>query len=171
MHYEGSGVLYLDRSGRPVVVTARSLVDGSFVERDAFGGDPEIADEHLNVMLPSGTVLHAGRVWVDPDGIDLAALVLTETPPELAGTPADHLFFGDAAALEPPVSLRRAGPDGAAVPAEAFDAGSPQPLTELAGAAVIAGGKVFAIYGHVTAQSAEPRAVPLALLPTDLRPE
>ena len=58
---EGSGVLFLDRAGRPVVITARSIVDGGYVTTDPFGGEPDISDEQIKVMLPTGTVLHAGR--------------------------------------------------------------------------------------------------------------
>ena len=107
LHSEGSGVMFRDGAGRSVVVTARSLVDGSFIERDVFGGDADITNEQIKVMLPSGTVLPAGRVWVPPEGVDLAALVLTETPADLRGTPAAQLIFDGGGELEPPFTLHR----------------------------------------------------------------
>ncbi len=183
---EGSGVLYLDRSGRPVVVTARSLVDGTYVERDAFGGDPEVVDEQIKVMLESGAVVHAGRVWVEPGGADLAALVLTDPPPELRGTATELLNFGadgarpdgvDPAAVDSgtvsaagPLYLRRAGADGTALTREDFDRGNPQPIGEHLGAAVLADTRVVGVYARTLDAPDVPLLVALRLLPEDLRP-
>ncbi|MCR9244485.1 MAG: MlaD family protein [bacterium] len=170
VHVEGSGVLYVDRSGRPVVVTARSLVDGTFLDLEAFGDDPEITDEQIKVMLPSGAVLHAGRVWVEPAGADLAALVLTQSPEDLRGTATERLMFGDAAGASSPFELRRAAADGNAVPAEVFNQASPQSLATMRGAAVLGGGKILGIYGQSPTDAEEPIVVALRLLPDDLRP-
>src|SRR5690606_6830895 len=97
---QGSGVLFLDRSGRAVVVTARSLVDGSFTEGDAWG-DPEIDDEQIKVQLVDGTVMRAHRVWVDADGHDLSALMLEDPRPDLIGTPSQRFVFGEQVAAAP----------------------------------------------------------------------
>jgi hypothetical protein len=161
IHREGTGVLFLDRAGRSVVVTARSLVDGAYTESDLFGGDPEVDAEQIKVMLPNGSVLRAGRVWVEAGGADLAALVLEEPPPDLAGTPAARLVFGGSVGGTPMV--RAVGPDG-----------TPVPATELAAAPAAAhGGAVLAgelVIGVFTGGEGAARVVALELLPVDLRP-
>ncbi len=163
---QGSGVLFLDRSGRMVVVTARSLVDGSFTETDAFGSAPDIADEQIKVLLQNGTVLRAGRVWVDAAGGDFAALVLEEAPPNMVGTPSTRLIF--AGAVEPgAVTVRAAGPDGASLPPTELGA---SPLSEVRGAAACAGERVVGIVGQAT-DGATTSIASLELLPNDLRPQ
>ncbi|MCA8978298.1 MAG: MCE family protein [Planctomycetes bacterium] len=175
VHNEGTGLLFLDRSGRPVVITARSAVDGSFTESDLFGGAAEIADEQIKVMLPSGAVLHAGRVWVHPEGADIAALVLTDHTTDQADnlplTKASNLHFGDSVELAPPFALQCAGADGANLPAIEMVDGEVIELAGHLGAAVTAGGKVFGIYGRTIGDAGVPIVVPLQLVPTDLRPQ
>lgn len=163
----GSGVLWLDRSGRTVVVTARSLVDGSYTEHDLFGGAPEIGDEQLKVQLGDGSVLRAGRVWVHPGGLDLAVLVLEQAPPDLAGTPPGRLTFGGEVAAGSELELRAAGPDGAALPARALAADAAA-AEATHGAAVVAGGRVLGVYGR--GPDGEGVVVALEQLPEDLRP-
>ncbi|MBL8728578.1 MAG: MCE family protein [Planctomycetes bacterium] len=166
---QGSGLLLLDAAGRAIVVTARSLVDGSYTERDAFGGDPEIAGEQIQVLLPDGTVLRAGRVWVDGGGQDLAALVLEEAPPDLHGTPPQRLHFAGplpAGGAEPSVCCAAA--DG--VPMPATPLGSGVGMVEHVGGAVAAGDVVFGVLGRKKATGNEPTVVSLELLPNDLRP-
>lgn len=171
---EGTGVLLLDRSGRAVVVTARSLVDGAYTERDTFGGSPDIADEKCQVMLASGTVLRAVRAWVDSGGHDLAALLLDGVPPGLLGTPADRLGF-TAETLPGPVELRPVGPD--ALPIAAMEASIDElgrvaaHLVAQRGAALLAGNRVLGVVGLADGQSSTGVMVPLRLLPDDLRPE
>lgn len=163
----GTGVLFLDRSGRAVVVTARALVDGAFTEQD-FWGDPEIDDEQIKVLLPDGTVLRAGRVWVDPGGANLAALVLEDARPDLTGTPSHR--FGDVDELpeEAPRSLRTAGPDGAAMP-EVELRWDGELADDQLGGAVVHDGKLLGLLAFQP--GGEDRAVvSLDLLPDDLRP-
>lgn len=157
---EGTGLLYLDRSGRAVVATARSLVDGSFTERDLFGGDPEIADEQLKVLLPSGSVLRGGRIWVDPGGADLAALVLEDVPPDLVGTSPSRLSWTSAAPAAG--KLHAAGPDGSPLPP-----GEPDRPADAAwlGAVVCAGDQAYGVVGGGGS------VVLLERLPADLRPQ
>jgi hypothetical protein len=163
---QGTGVLFLDRSGRTIVVTARSLVDGSYTESDAFGGDPDIDDEQLKVLLGNGTVLRAGRVWVDPTGNDLAALVLEDAPPDMVGTPPAKLVFsGNVDRAD--VMARAAGPDGAALPPIPFAASAEQ---DVHGAAVLAGDRVLGVVGRAGGTGG-PVVVALELLPADLRPQ
>jgi hypothetical protein len=167
---QGTGVLFLDRAGRTVVVTARSLVDGSYTESDAFGGDPDIDDEQIKVLFGSGTVLRAGRVWVDPAGSDLAALVLEEAPPDIVGTPVKHLVFTEANAAEPAagaLQVRAVGPDGMPLPAVALALAKPE---DQPGAAVTADEQVVGVVGG-DRDSGKLVVVALARLPADLRPQ
>ncbi|MCB9884449.1 MAG: MCE family protein [Planctomycetes bacterium] len=169
VHFEGSGLFYFDRAGRAVVVTARSLVDGTYTVQDAFGGDPEIADEQIKVRLGDGSVLRAGRVWVDPNGADLAVLVLEDVPRDISGTAVSRLHLqGKLAPDGEGVELRRMAPDGATsvVPLD-----KPGTWPESLGAAVSAGNLVFAIYGRSGLRSDNPAVVSLELLPNDLRPQ
>jgi hypothetical protein len=167
---QGSGLLWLDRAGRAVVVTARSLVDGSFTERDAFGGDPEIDAEQIQVLLPDGTVLRAGRVWVDGGGADLAALVLEDAPPNLHGTlPARLQFAGALPADAAAPAIHCAGADGLSMAATPLGAGGN--VAEHLGGAVAAGERVFGVLGRRVATGDEPSVLSLELLPNDLRPQ
>ncbi|MBL8731360.1 MAG: MCE family protein [Planctomycetes bacterium] len=167
VHRQGTGTLFLDRSGRAVVVTARSLVDGSYTEHDTFGGAPDIADEKLEVLLPDGLVRRAGRVWVDPQGADLAALVIEDAPPDLGGTAGSRFASEELPAGADGLSLRSAGPDGAPLN---------QPLTaeakataDLLGAAVMRGGSVHGVFAFKP-EAGRGDVVAFARLPADLRP-
>jgi hypothetical protein len=171
IHREGTGVLFLDRAGRAIVVTARSLVDGAFTEVDTFGADPEIADEQTKVLLPTGAVLRAGRVWVHGDGKDLAALVLDDVPPNLRGTPAGRLVFTADAPAVAETTLRRVGPDGTTMPAVAGAELTQASTTESLGAALLHSDAVVAIVGRSGGHEEAPAVVPLGLLPVDLRPQ
>lgn len=166
---QGTGLLVLDGVGRAVVVTARSLVDGAFTERDAWGGDPEIDAEQIQVLLPDGTVLRAGRVWVDGGGADIAALLLEDAPPNLRGTPLARLHFAGpltTAGSEPSISC--AGADG--VPMAAIPIGAAGNVAEHLGGLVAVGDLVFGVFGRLRATGSEPAVVSLELLPNDLRP-
>lgn len=164
---QGSGVLYLDRAGRAVVITARSLVDGSYTETDSFGSDPEIDDEQITVLVDGGTVLRAGRLWVDPTGKDLAVLVLEQPPPDLVGTNPVRLQF-DGASEGAALQVRAVGPDGVALPTTAI--ADPGPRGSLHGAAALAGDKVVGILA-MPSEGGALTVVALGLLPNDLRPQ
>ncbi|HLQ36191.1 MAG TPA: MlaD family protein [Planctomycetota bacterium] len=168
---EGTGVLFDDVSGRPVVATARSLVDGSYTEHGWFGSRPAIVREQLRVVLSGGPVLGAGRVWVDPDGQDLAVLVLDGTPPDLPVTAA--ALFDRAAKLPPALTaqLRCAGQDGTAQPALEVQWPEQQPdLDACRGGALLVSDKVVGLVGQKGGRERVPVAVPLQRLPEDLRP-
>lgn len=167
VRFEGTGLFYFDRAGRPVVVTARSLVDGTYTVTDTFGGDPEIADEQIKVRLVDGSVLRAGRVWVDPGGADLAVLVLEDVPRTIVGTAPARLHLSGKLA-EASTQLRRMAPDGAT---SVVDLASPGTWPESLGAAVTNGEAVFAIYGRAALRSESPAVISLELLPADLRPQ
>jgi hypothetical protein len=165
---EGTGLLYVDRSGRAVVLTARSLVDASFTERDWFGTDPDIAREQLKVLLPQGPVLRGHRVWVDPDGGDLAVVILDGAAPDLRGTEPSMLDFRGAPVTAAQLHAARA--DGhPLVPVPA----SPEAALADAsrGGAAVQDGRVVAIAG----QQGEGRGrtgayASLSAVPEDLRP-
>lgn len=165
VHGEGSGLLVLSRDGRPIVLTARSIVDGMVMTTDAFGRAPDIDNEEIRVMLPDGGVLRAGRVWVHPAGQDLAALMLEGAPPSLRGTAEGKLRFtpGVAPGAET-ASVRFAGPDGTIQPAVP-SANAP---ANAIGGAVVAGDVVTGILVH--GAHATTTVVPLDLVPPDLRP-
>ncbi|MFQ5655621.1 MAG: MlaD family protein [Planctomycetota bacterium] len=71
------GILFRTTDGVAAVLVPRSGVDGGWTTTDGLG-DPEISRERLQVQLADGSVLRAGRVWVDPDGADLALLRVEE---------------------------------------------------------------------------------------------
>lgn len=164
IHRQGTGLLFLDRAGRAIVVTARSLVDGAFTETDVFGGDPDVGEEQIKVQLAGGSVHRAGRVWVDPNGADVAALVLDDAPPDLVCTPAAKLSF-DAAGIAGAVELRASGPNGLPLAAEPQLPAAPG---EKLGGAVCSGGRAVGILG---ARPEPAQLVPLANVPADLRPQ
>jgi len=169
--HEGSGVLFLDRAGRTIVITARSLVDASFTEGD-FWGEPEIDNEVIKVHLADGTVMRAGRVWVDPKGHDLAALVLEDARPDLTGTPSKRLVFeqpADNAPADPKaLQVRAVGPDGVELPVQPFGEGVALTDDNLGGCTVN-DGKVIGIFGRKVGGTTS-TVVPLEQLPEDLRP-
>ncbi len=171
VHHEGTGILFQDRAGRMVVATARSAVDGSYTETDLFGTRPDIAEEQVKVMLPDGMVLRAARVWVDPNGADLATLILDEVPPDLRGTPTARMQFGGVGEASAPTTLGRAGADGAPMPPVELDGKESVSLAESLGAAVMRGEKVVGIYGRAVATGDVPVVVSIDLLPQDLRPQ
>ena len=162
----GTGVMFFDSSGRAVVVTARSLVDGSYTERELWG-EPEIADEQIKALLPDGSVLRAGRVWVHAGGQNLAALVLEDAPPGLVGTPATR--FDDGGAPDRSGGrLRVAGPDGHALPDIPYGDGFVA-RDEHLGGVVLAGERVVGVLTF-RPDGDERTVMTLADLPEDLRP-
>lgn len=166
---EGTGLLYLDRSGRPVVLTARSLCDGSYTESDLFGSSPTIAQEQIKVIVPNGPVLRAGRNWVQPDGRDLAILVLEDAPPDLRTTPAERLGFG---ALPEPLigEMRTTREDGIARPPTPWPAPEVQ-LDGQRGAVLQQGDNLLGLLGQQAGHQPTPRIAGFADIPDDLRPQ
>lgn len=169
VHGEGAGILWFDRDGRAVVCTARSVVDGAYTTSETWGGSIDIAREQIRVAVPSGPVLRAHRVWIAPDDIDLALLVLDEAPPDLVGTPSNLLAFGaDAPASSSARSIRA---DGAAVVRDDALSDLDAALVEFRGGALVEGGKASGILGQsASRKNRTGRAVPLSVVPEDLRP-
>ena len=170
VHGEGTGVLWFDSSGRAVVVTARSVVDGAYTTSETWGGSVDIVREQITVAVPNGPVLRAHRVWVADQEVDLAALVLDEAPPDLRGTPLDRIAFD----VEQPsgYSLRSLRADGNAI-AEAQDASLDldAALTDRRGAAMVKDAKASGLLGQTAPRkNRSARAISHALVPQDLRP-
>jgi hypothetical protein len=176
---EGTGVLFADRSGRTVVLTARSLCDASYFETDGISGDPDIEDEEIRVLLAEGPVFRAGRIWVDPKGSDLALLVLEpeEASLNVEVTAADRLAFDEMtdaaklwlqatddtiAALDPvPLGLD---------PVLLKDATDLPDLDTYRGAVILRDGVVVGVLGQKDGATPEPAIAPVAPLPPALRP-
>lgn len=175
VHLEGSGVLFLDRSARAAVLTTRSVADGNYTESDPFGDEPEIAQEQIKVLLPGGSVIRAHRVWVDPNGRDLAVLVLDDAPPDLVVTPSEQLRFeplAEGVSRDPQLTTRAIGSDGGLLPAAKMDLTAGQPdLASYRGGAVRTAGPVFGLYGQREKRSKQAALVPLDSVPNDLRPK
>jgi len=163
----GSGLLYVDRSGRRVVAVPRSVVDGSHAKPGWLGGLPKVRDERISILLANGLVLRATRAWTDPQGVDLAALLVEGAPQSLAGTSVGLMHF-DGEPEYGAAELRWAGPDGLPVPGGSMSMGTPG--SDMLGAAVMVGGKVVGLLCRTGPGIEELSAMNLRLLPPDLRP-
>ncbi len=169
VHGEGTGVLWFDRDGRAVVCTARSVVDGAYTTSETWGGSLDIVREQIRVAVPGGPVLRAHRVWVAPDELDLAVLVLDEAPPDLVGTPSDVLAFP--AALPAAAVARSLRADGSVSARDDALSDLDATLVEFRGGALLDGGKAAGILGQsAPRKNRTGRAVPLSVVPDDLRP-
>jgi hypothetical protein len=156
----GTGLLFVDRGGRTVVVTPRSLCDASLIFDD-FLSDPDIVREAIRVIVPGVGVLRAGRSWVDPEGGDLALLVLENAPPDLRVTNAADLVFDGSGAVEDPLfwTVGEEAPAPIDLPTLSLDHGR--------GALALRDGVVFGLVGE---EDGRPSLVPLSRLPEALRP-
>lgn len=162
---EGNGILYVDRGGRAVVATTRSVADASYTERDALDREPDIRSEQTKVLLGDGRVLRAGRVWVAPGGEDLCLLVLEAAAGSVRGTPAALLDF-DPPKPEAAEYYERAGTAPVLFQADmVLDAKEPW-----VGAVLRAGDVVHGLLGQQGPRSRVGTVVPLSLVPNDLRP-
>ncbi|MBK8980471.1 MAG: MCE family protein [Planctomycetes bacterium] len=157
---ESQGLLYHLPDGRRVVLTARSACDGNYIFEDMFG-DPDIGSEAIRVTLPEVGVLRAERLWIAPDELDLALLVVPDAPADVIVTPPARIAFDGAA----PAELIRPGEDH---PARLIDV--VPTLADSRGAALLREGRVVAILGQTSRERLEPAPVPLSILPAELRP-
>jgi hypothetical protein len=168
VHREGTGILWADPNGRLLVLCPRSVCDGNWFVRDTFGGDPDIEEEQHSITLKDGPVLRAGRMWTDPDGADLAILVLEDPPAGLATTPPGALGFDAAETPLADVDLLTVEPDG--WKSRRWNAADPPPIERVRGAALGAPGLVTAILGQRAGDDETPAAIRLARVPVELRP-
>ncbi len=163
---EGTGLLYEDAEGRLLVLTARSACDGAFFEGDALGSRPEIEGEGISIVLPDGTVYRGLRTWVEPEGGDLALLVLDVGLDEregLASTPLARFAFEGDRTPGSGMSLLSVTKDGAVVAANTAAGDALPSLETHRGAAAVRDGLVVGLVGEAAIASLAP--IPPALRP------
>lgn len=162
---EGCGLLVEDSAGRSVVLTTRSVCDGSYFISDGLGTKPDIDKERIRVGLTEGSVVQASRTWTAPDGLDLAVLVLQDVTQ--TGSDGKKLDF-------------TAPAQGADRTVQALDEQvkplAPVPLAsaDLAlhrGAVVVSGDRVVGLLGQASGEDLTATVVPLAQVPQALRPK
>jgi hypothetical protein len=161
---EGCGLLLEDGAGRSVVLTARSVCDGTYFVRDGMGADPDIDRERIRVGLPDGSVVQASRSWTAADGFDLAVLVLQDATQ--SGSDRQRLDFAAKPTGENRTVLaldEQVKP----IPAVALAAAT---LATHRGGVVFEGERVVGVLGQVSADDNNPVVVPLSQLPEALRP-
>ncbi|GAB4136142.1 MAG: hypothetical protein Fur0037_00490 [Planctomycetota bacterium] len=165
---EGTGLLYLDKSGRPLILTARSLCDGRYTETDVFGSDPEIAQEQIRVVIGGGSVLRAARLWTHAGGKDLAVLVLEDAPPDLDTTPADRILC-EAPKDAADVAIRGTAADGSTEDLGTWP-GEPRAGRSRLGAILLRKGLAAGLIGISEGHSEQETSIWFCDLPEDLRP-
>ncbi len=168
VHREGTGLLWADAQGRLVVACPRSLCDGSWFVDDTLGTEPDIDAEQHSVALREGPVLRASRLWTDPDGADLAILVLEDPPAGLATTPRDAIAFDATDVTLESSELHTAEPDGTR--SRRWNPSEPPPLDQVRGAILGADNKARALLGQRGGHDETPAVVPLSRIPPTLRP-
>jgi hypothetical protein len=77
--FEGTGLLFQNTKGEHLILTAKTLAQGSYSASD-YWGDADIKDPDLKVIFADRTVHEAGMVWTDPNDRDLALLALPQPP-------------------------------------------------------------------------------------------
>ena len=158
----GSGLLVADAAGRTVVLTVRSLCDGTAFMADTLGG-PEIRSEAIRVVVPGIGVYRAGRTWVDPQGGELALLVVEDAPPDHATTQASTID----------VDADPTGPvDFATDTTEHTNVlGTTLPALPAArGGVLVRDGRALGLIGGSVDDENVPARIPLSSLPAELRP-
>lgn len=162
---DGCGLLLEDSAGRSVVLTTRSVCDGTYFVADGLGTKPDIDKERIRVGLTEGSVVQASRTWTAPDGLDLAVLVLQDSTQ--SGSDGRRLDFS-------------AGTPGTNRTVQALDEQvKPMPPVPLAdadlavhrGAVVIDGDRVVGLLGQTAIDDLRPSVVALAQVPQALRPK
>lgn len=161
-----TGILYIDRTGRFVVATARSGCDAAYFMRDLFSGAPDVVSERWSVSIPGSVVVRAGRSWVASDGRDLAVLVLENPPRELPFTSPEQFEFG---ALPTSGSLEFRDFEGNRTEG---DVGAlPELAPAVRGQLALREGRTLGLLGQTDGTTVRSVVVPFALLPEALRPQ
>lgn len=159
----GSGLLFADPQGRTVVLTVRSLCDGSSFMADTLGS-PEIRSEAIRVVVGGIGVFRAGRTWIDQSGGELALLVVEDAPPDLAMTPAADLDFE--------ADPAKAGEFATASTEHSNVLGESLPALDAArGGVLIREGRAFGLIGGSSDDPDRPARIGLGALPLELRPK
>ena len=162
------GILYLDKGGRPLVLTARSAIDAAWCERDLFGIRAKFTNEVFRVVMKDGTVLRAGRSWVDPKESDLGLLSVLDPLSGAATTPAQAFGFAE---IPKDAELRqRTMKDSGPMAPELLDRRAPPALEGCRGALVLENGIAVGLLGQMGARDGKSAVVPLSALPELLRP-
>lgn len=166
---ESSGVLLVDQNGQVAVVTTRSACDAAWFDRDAFDGEPEIVEEDIKVVLPSGPVLDASRVWTHPRA-DLAILVVHDAAQDLPVTAAASWdFYGGIPPLVQVVAVDAKGAPLEGVRARALELPA---VAEHRGALLLdeAGERIVGILGQAGPTRTESAGLSLTRIPEPYRP-
>lgn len=168
VNVDSTGVLFVDSQGRAIVVTTRTACDAAYFMRDSFGMDPDIDQETIRVTIPGGTVLQAGRAWVDPDGKDLAVLVLGQAPSDLPGTESAAVAFDfDPAATD---AATEVGVRDSANVVGTTKIGSLPAIAATRGRAITVDERVVGLLGQATGTDTKTVIIPMSRLPEELRP-
>ena len=170
LHREGTGLLYVDESGRALVVTARSVCDASYYYRETFGEKASIKDENIGVLLADGTSLAATRAWTQPQGIDLAVLWVVALDRKYPTTRPEVVSYIASKELpESGLNLRVAGERGVPMKPAPFKLSDVQ-LNESRGGLLMHGETVVGFVGQVSDSDGNAAAITLKTLPKTLRP-
>ena len=148
------------------------MCDASYFETDGISGDPDIEEEEIRVLLAEGPVFRAGRIWVDPEGSDLALLVLVQEEASLnvEVTAADRLSFDE---MTDAAKLWVQATDDTIValdPVPLEDATDLPDLDAYRGAVILRDGVVVGVLGQKDGATPEPAIAPVAPLPPALQP-
>lgn len=163
----GTGVLYEDKTGRLVVLTARSACDAAWCLRDVFGIRPNFRNEEFRVVLADGQVLRAGRGWVAPDELDLALLLVEDAPAGTAASPPALLAFAAAApAAGAKTLLAREG----GTSEQELDPKALPRLDTMRGALVVHERRAIGLLAQTAPRDETPKLVLFASVPELLRP-
>lgn len=178
-HFQGSGLVCGVDEGSLVVLTARSLADGSYSVEDGIG-EPEIEGEVLRVRFADGEVRDARMFWHDRRGADLALLHVggpprEVSPPTLATGEPDwdalrlvRFSLGEVNSLRYQPIPRGTLSGGEGV--RAFPSGYPLPLASWLGAvAVDSEERIVAVLGRRAAWSERPALSVVERLPEEWR--
>lgn len=172
VHRVGTGLVFEDREGNLLVVTARTLVDAAYFMDDVLGSKPEISFESIRIVAADGTTLRALRTWADPHGSDLAVLTAEvdgSLPHRALGfTPAEAMSFVGEVPAGAGGELWFVDERGKAATQTAT--ALPARLEGMRGAALVLKEKVVGVLGQAGADDEAPRVVPLGRLPETLRP-
>ncbi|MCA8969676.1 MAG: MCE family protein [Planctomycetes bacterium] len=101
--YDGEGVLFRNARNELMVVTRRSVCDGTFLIQGTWYDSVRVTKERIRIQLEDGRVWPASRVWTDPQDRDLA-LLRVQTPanssPEPLPTFDSYLTFDERSEVE-----------------------------------------------------------------------
>jgi paraquat-inducible protein B len=167
---EGTGFLYLDTTGRALVLTARSVCDAAYFYTETFGERAKITSEKIAVQLPGSNVLKATRIWPHPDGLDIAVLMVRGLPRNYPTTkPGVVSFLNNPPTKMTGLTVHAAGEGGQPVAPTPFDPTHAN-MDKVRGGVIMRGDKVVGFVGQTSDSLVLPKLVILGTLPVSLRP-